>query len=686
MALQPTTRLCMRGYSILKAALSVEDLDKLKKDLTVTPHLGANAPEPISFKTYAESDKRIYIPKSYGLKHFGLPDENRLLQGGREIDVPFQGGLRPEQMAPVEAFLQRAKDPESMGGIIALGCGQGKCLGRDTSVLMYPCGTTELEVKAVQDVNIGDVLVGDDSTARVVTSVCSGWQTMYTVTPVGSPVDSKPYVVNGAHILTFMDEKDGAVLDINVEDYLEMPAGKRERLKGFGVALVGRGLEGRMKAMVALVEKIGTVDADAGCIVLSCADANTLNGTWRLALSLGLLPTIDRTEQRVSFDQKLFEIMTIFDWVPHTHWCFDVQVEKMAADEYFGFEVSGINNRFLLADMTVTHNTVCALHIVAALRQKTLIVVHKDFLLNQWRERIAMFLPSARIGIFKAKTIDVHDKDIIIGSLQSLSMKQYDAKELFGDVGLVCIDECHRTGAEVFSKVYKRINAKHTLGLSATVARKDGMSKVFKWHIGDVVYKGQGAVDDEVHVYMKAFVGGGWDAAGYGRELTLWNGKPNMSKMINVLCDHVPRLDFIVDSIDELLGREKERKVLVLSDRRAQLHALRDRLADKGYVAGFYYGGMRPEELKVSEEKQILLATYAFCAEGLDVPKLDTLVLASPKSDIVQSVGRILREKPKDRCRVPIVIDVVDRYSLFGAQANKRQRYYGSRGFKLIEV
>lgn len=671
-----TTRLCMRGYSILKEALSEDDLERLKQDLTVSPHTGMNAPEPKSFKTYSESKRRIYIPKNYGLKHFGLPDEDRL-PAGLEIDVPFHGSLRPEQREPIEAFVRHAEDPHSMGGIIALGCGQGKCLGRDTAVMVWPEG-----VKMSQEVLVGDVLVGDDSSPRVVTSVCQGREKMYRITPVGSPVNSSPYVVNSSHILSFLDERDGSSVDVNVEDYQAMNDTKRRHLKGYGVALVDEGVDRRIRKMTALVEKIGTKEHDR--VVIPCKDGGAFEATWRLALCLGLLPQGDRENMQVCFSRNNFETMCIFDWVPHTHWCFDIKVEVLPDDEYFGFEVGGTNRRFLLGDMTVTHNTVCALYIVAVLKRKTLIIVHKDFLLNQWRERIAMFLPSARVGTFKAKTLDVRDKDIVIGSLQSLSMKDFDACDLFGDVGLVCIDECHRTGAEVFSKVYKKINARHTLGLSATVSRKDGMSKVFKWHIGDVVYKAQAASEDEVHVYMSEFrEEPARGQAGYGRELVLFNGKPNMAKMINILCDHAPRLEFTVGCIDELLKREPERKVLVLSDRRSQLHAFEKRLVELGYDVGFYYGGMRPEELKSSEERQILLATYAFCAEGLDVPKLDTLVLASPKSDIIQSVGRILREKPKNRTRLPIVIDIVDRYSIFGAQAKKREKYYESKSFKI---
>jgi predicted helicase len=91
---------------------------------------------------------------------------------------------------------------------------------------------------------------------------------------------------------------------------------------------------------------------------------------------------------------------------------------------------------------------------------------------------------------------------------------------------------------------------------------------------------------------------------------------------------------------------------------------------------GYYYGGMKQDELKCSETKQIILGTYCMISEGFDVKGLDTLVLASPKSDIVQSVGRILREKPEDRKHIPRVIDIVDDYSLFPKQAKKRRAYY----------
>ena len=131
--------------------------------------------------------------------------------------------------------------------------------------------------------------------------------------------------------------------------------------------------------------------------------------------------------------------------------------------------------------------TVMALYIISQLSVRTLIVVHKEFLMNQWKERIDQYLDNASIGIIKQKRIE-YNNDIVIASLQSICSKKYD-DDIFKEFGLVIIDECHHVGAQVFSQALKKVNFKYSLGLSATVNRKDGLTKVFKWHIGDIVYK-----------------------------------------------------------------------------------------------------------------------------------------------------------------------------------------------------
>ncbi len=95
--------------------------------------------------------------------------------------------------------------------------------------------------------------------------------------------------------------------------------------------------------------------------------------------------------------------------------------------------------------------------------------------------------------------------------------------------------------------------------------------------------------------------------------------------------------------------------------------------------AGFYVGGMKQKDLDITETKQIVLATYAMAAEALDIKTLSTLVMATPKTDITQSVGRILRMKHAN----PIIVDIIDTHQLFQNQWKLRKRFYKKSNYKI---
>jgi len=153
--------------------------------------------------------------------------------------------------------------------------------------------------------------------------------------------------------------------------------------------------------------------------------------------------------------------------------------------------------------------------------------------------------------------------------------------------------------------------------------------------------------------------------------------------MINSICEFLPRVTFICNIIIDIIKKESERRLLVLSDRRQHLHLIKDNLGDLD--CGFYYGGMKPQDLKISEGKQIILATIQMVGEGCDIKGLNTLILASPKSDVIQISGRILRDKPEDREFVPLIIDIVDNFSIFPNQAKKRNAYYKKCKYEIID-
>jgi superfamily II DNA or RNA helicase len=146
--------------------------------------------------------------------------------------------------------------------------------------------------------------------------------------------------------------------------------------------------------------------------------------------------------------------------------------------------------------------------------------------------------------------------------------------------------------------------------------------------------------------------------------------------MINNICNFQPRIEFIREIISDILKIEPDRKILLLSDRRNHLENMKELFDKHNMSCGLYYGGLKQEALKISETKQILLATFNMTAEGFDLPSLNTLVLASPKSDIIQASGRILREKEECRKYQPLIIDIVDKFSIFNNQAKKRVVYY----------
>ena len=95
--------------------------------------------------------------------------------------------------------------------------------------------------------------------------------------------------------------------------------------------------------------------------------------------------------------------------------------------------------------------TILALYILCQLKMKTIVIVHEDFLMTQWYDRIHEFIPGATIGKIQQNTIDTDGKDIVLAMVQSLSKKDYP-EDTFDEFGLAIFDECHHLGAEVFSR------------------------------------------------------------------------------------------------------------------------------------------------------------------------------------------------------------------------------------------
>jgi superfamily II DNA or RNA helicase len=321
---------------------------------------------------------------------------------------------------------------------------------------------------------------------------------------------------------------------------------------------------------------------------------------------------------------------------------------------------------------------------------KTIILVHKEFLMNQWIERIADFLPSARVGKIQANKLEIEGKDIVIGMIQTLFSRDFPTGT-FDSFGLTIIDEVHHIGSEMFSRTLLKIVTPYILGISATVERKDKLTKVLYMYIGPKIYSEERNADDAVTVhgiyYKTSPVDDEFNETEYD-----FRGQPKYSTMITKLCNYGPRSDFIVRVLTDTLakychGNDASNaltgQVMILSHNRSLLTYLYKAITHRQIASvGFYVGGMKEKDLKETEEKQVVLATYSMAAEALDIKTLSILIMATPKKDIEQSVGRILRVKHAN----PIVIDIVDPHSLFQNQFATRKRFYKKCNYNIVSI
>lgn len=321
--------------------------------------------------------------------------------------------------------------------------------------------------------------------------------------------------------------------------------------------------------------------------------------------------------------------------------------------------------------------TVCGLNIVSLLKKKTLIIVQKEFLVNQWVERIQQFLPTARVGRIQASVVDVHNKDIVIGMLQSLSMKDYP-DEIFRSFGLTIIDEVHHISSEVFSRALYKAVTPYVIGLSATMERKDGTTYVFKMFLGDIVYKNVNKETRDVEVRAIQYYA---DDADFNSVKTDYKGNVIYSSLISKICIFNPRNEFILNILINLLEENPNQQIMCLAHNRNVLEYFHSAITERNIATcGYYVGGMKQEELKKTEDKQVVIATYSMASEALDIKTLTTLIMITPKTDVTQSIGRILREKHSFS---PIVIDIVDIHKPLVNQFNKRKTYYKQQNYSI---
>jgi len=457
------------GYNIETTTISKVQLKELKNELTVVPKnnfLNDDNDEETQYQVYSEKNNIITVPKYYGLDKFGEPEKYKF--NPSKVDIQFTGNLRDYQLEIIDKCMIHIK--QKGGGLLVVPCGMGKCLGIDTPVMMY-----DGSIKLVQDIVVGDKLMGDDSTPRNVLSVCQGREKMY---------DVGNFICNKSHILSlkwmnqdsFQEHPCGETINISVEDYLKFNAS--QYLKGYcvGVEFPNKPVKYdpymfgyyiakkfnhicdsfeltsiqhnlyefsnieripdeykynsknvRLKLLSGFVDSVG-IPKDLTFILK--LDVHLYNDILFIIRSLGI---------NYDYFNETSLIIPINFFELNEYTTYNICVKPIGIDDYYGFEIDK-NGLFLLGDFTVTHNTTMSIYMASLLGYKTLVITHKTFLQDQWIARCKQFTKSS-VGIIRQSKVDIEGHDFVIAMIQSLCKREYP-EDIFKQFALVIADEC----------------------------------------------------------------------------------------------------------------------------------------------------------------------------------------------------------------------------------------------------
>ncbi len=336
----------------------------------------------------------------------------------------------------------------------------------------------------------------------------------------------------------------------------------------------------------------------------------------------------------------------------------------------------------LLESPTGSGKTTMALYMIAERKQPSLIVVHTKELLNQWMERIEQFLniPKSEIGVIGSGKFRIGEK-ITVAMIQTLYKK---ACEVANHIGHVVVDECHRCPSRTFTEALTTFDAKFMTGLTATIWRRDKLSKVIFWHIGDVtgridktnLLSNGNLCDAEVR----------WVETSFN---TLTDTSEYYSQVLSELTEDYPRNRLVCDTVKK---HDRSGIRLILSDRKEHCQTLHNTmLKENGIKSEILTGATsKKERERIIQDLQhgrckYLIATGQLIGEGFDLPEISTMFLTTPvkfSGRLIQYIGRALRPAPgKDKAVIFDFVDILN--PVFEASARSRADTYVQQNIKI---
>lgn len=593
----------------------------------------------------------------------------------------------------------------------------------DTPIMMF-----NGKNKMVQNIKIGDKIMGDDSTPRNVLRLYHGNDIMYKIT---NDIDES-YIVNGNHILCLINNSNN-IIEITVLHYLKLPIHIRNTLKEYKKPidfstkkvpidpyLIGLSLnkkfipdvykynckENRKKLLLGICTQYGSLNKYN---IYEIQNDNILsNDIIYLSRSLGHI--CYKKKDIIYISKNVYNITS-----------YNITIEKLSNDKFYGFQLDK-NNRYLMGNFTCTHNSgksFLGFELIKKINKKTLIIVPNTYLLEQWYKLLIELFPENKIGQYytKKKT----NGDIIVAIINSASnsneftfrikrglYKNISSEEFFKQFGLIIYDECHMYCTNSFKKIFNKANIENILGLSATPdERVNGFDKLIKFHLGDIIDANE--IEEYEHNIDKfsSII----NVVRYNAPDDFSNIHINqLTKLINVpkiieeIISDPYRNQLIINNIINYYNQK--RNIFIFSDRRGHLELLYNKfiyqmkkidsnIDNYTYIpevnieddkklekmkSTILYGGCKEDEIKTAREhSKIIFTTYQYSSTGVSIVKMDTLILATPRrNNMIQIIGRIFRlgsnlDTPR------IIMDILDNKSVLKGQFSERKKAYNHR-------
>ena len=675
-----STYLGEKGYSIFKECLSVDEQHYIRNELTMKPHIPKSPIQPTPFPIYLESPLKLYIPRYFGIETYGPPDRI-LIKPGNTIDVEFAGDLRPYQNAIVDKYIKHVG--VCGGGLLDVDPGKGKTvmalniiskLQKSTLVIVHKSFLLNQWIERIQQFLPG-ARVG-----RIQGQIID--------------TENKDIVIGMLQSLSMKEYPKDTFQQFGLAIYDECFPYDTMVHTSYGPMMIGK-----------LYEKWAQYNTQG----YSCIDADAIECGKKVSNELPKILSYNLSTERFEYSSmthawrrqrdellRVYLLGGSFTCTPD-HKILTQGGYKCANQLVIGDKIQCLytpNPDDIDASSTMPGYESRGKYKVPPLGSSTsspnAFLYYEKVSVEEYNALSGSESKVKKLATSTSpprKDIDVYDIEVADNHNFVLRLKD-------GRFYNPVVSNCHHMGAEVFSRCMMKVNTTYTLGLSGTMSRKDGLTKVFEMFIGPVVHKEK--AEPEHKVIVKGLVYSVDDEV-FNETQYDYMGNPKFSTMISKLCNYNRRSEFILRVIAAELELNPAQQIMILAHNKTLLTYLHDAISsrkigekavlDAGTQAqgitglvGYYVGGMKEAALKESEKKKIIIATYAMASEGLDIKTLTTLILASPKTDVCQSVGRILRQKHSS----PLVIDIIDGHDIFMSQWYKRRKYYKSQDYKIL--